>query len=314
MPKTTEIPGLPDSAAELLDAAGYPEAEGLAEAGAERVYAELLRIHKAAGRSEPAAELQLVRFWVGLARQLVGESVGDEAPLAVPLSGRVLRDRGIPLAEVPAGLLPVSPAADPGPMARRVTITRGLGLPGRTPLDASKLRSVSELKTPAQRAQEEAAAQRIPANLLKVTRAETNEGLSPSSRRYIRGVLHPHRFRMVLGAVVTLVFMLLLPVSVVAVVLMLASDTRAGGLEWVPRWLVAFPIGLLVVGVFYLLIAARMKCRVCAQRLLVPKNCRKNNKAHHVKMLGYILPLSLHLLAFRWFRCTFCGTAVRLKE
>jgi hypothetical protein len=199
-------------------------------------------------------------------------------------------------------------------LARKVTITRGLGLPERTPLDQSKVRSLSELKTPAQLEREQAEAQRIPANLLKVTRAKTNEGVSPSSRRYIRGVLHPHRLRLVLGALITLVFVLLLPVSVVAVVLLLASDMLVGGIQWVPQWLVAFPACLLVVGVFYLLIAARMKCRVCAQRLLVPKNCRKNNKAHHVKRLGYILPLSVHLLVFRWFRCTFCGTAVRLKE
>lgn len=309
MPKISEIPGISDSAAELLRAAGYPEVADLAATGAERLHAELLRMHKAAGRSGPPIELQLVREWVLAAAQLLASG-----PLALPLSGRVLGERGIPLAEVPLGILPGAPAASRGPLAPNLTITRGLGLPERTPLDQSRVRSVSELKTPAQRAREEAEARRTPPNLLKVTRTETNQGVSPSSRRYIRGVLHPHRIRMVLGALITVAFILLLPVSVVAVVLLLAPDMLGGGVEWVPQWLVAFPACLLAVGMLYLLIAARMKCRVCAQRLLVPKNCRKNNKAHHARGLGYILPLSLHLLAFRWFRCTFCGTAVRLKE
>jgi hypothetical protein len=30
--------------------------------------------------------------------------------------------------------------------------------------------------------------------------------------------------------------------------------------------------------------------------------------------LGHILPLAAHVLVFRWFRCTFCGTSVRTKE
>jgi len=315
MPKISDIPELPASAAELLNSAGFNEATALAEAGAERVHAELLRAHKSSGRAGSPVDLQSVRLWVAAAQQLLGEAGAGGVPLAVPLSGRVLRDRGIPIAEVPLGIFP--PNHEPAPEAARRSSPLGgrPGLPGRAPLDHSKVRSVSDLKTPEQLLREEAEARRMPANLLQVTRAATNAGVDPSSRRYVRGVLHPQRWRLTLGALITLVFIALLPISVVAVILLLASDTVAGGqFDWVPRWLLGFPAALLVVGVLYLFISARVKCRICAQRLLVPKNCRKNNKAHHVSLLGYILPLSVHLLAFRWFRCTYCGTSVRLKE
>ena len=56
------------------------------------------------------------------------------------------------------------------------------------------------------------------------------------------------------------------------------------------------------------------KCRICNQRLFVPRRCHKHAKAHHIKFVGYVLPLSVHLLLFHWFRCTYCGTAVRLKK
>jgi hypothetical protein len=315
MPKISDIPQLPDSAAELLNSAGFSEAAALAEAGAERAHAELLRTHKSSGRAGPPVDLGSVRLWVAAAQRLLGEAGPGGVPLAVPLSGRVLRDRGIPIAEVPLGIFPSGD--EPAPEAARRSFTLGgrPALPVRTPLDHSKVRSVSDLKTPEQLLREEAEARRMPTNLLQVTRAKTNAGVNPASRRYVRGVLHPHRWRLTLGALITLVFVALLPVSVVAVILLLASDTAAAGqLDWVPKWLLAFPATLLVVGVLYLFISARVKCRICAQRLLVPKNCRKNNKAHHVRLLGHILPLSVHLLAFRWFRCTFCGTAVRLKE
>jgi hypothetical protein len=33
-----------------------------------------------------------------------------------------------------------------------------------------------------------------------------------------------------------------------------------------------------------------------------------------VKVIGYIFPLCVHIILFRWFRCTHCGTPIRLKE
>jgi hypothetical protein len=83
---------------------------------------------------------------------------------------------------------------------------------------------------------------------------------------------------------------------------------------WVPHWIIVFPISLLVLGILYALVGSRAKCRVCAQRMYVPKQCLKNKKAHHLPLFGYIGAVAMHVIAFRWFNCTFCGTSIRIKK
>jgi hypothetical protein len=78
--------------------------------------------------------------------------------------------------------------------------------------------------------------------------------------------------------------------------------------------LIALPIALPILGLFYAVLANNSSCRVCCQKLFIPKPHLKNSRAHHVKVLGYILPLCAHIILFRWFRCTHCGTPIRLKE
>jgi hypothetical protein len=46
----------------------------------------------------------------------------------------------------------------------------------------------------------------------------------------------------------------------------------------------------------------------------VPKHCLKNRKAHHLPLLGHIGAVALHVMTFKWFNCTFCGTAIRIKK
>jgi hypothetical protein len=55
-------------------------------------------------------------------------------------------------------------------------------------------------------------------------------------------------------------------------------------------------------------------CRICGQKLFAHRTHLKNSRAHHVPGLGYILPLCVQVILFRWFRCSHCGTPIRLKE
>ncbi|MGE9269717.1 MAG: hypothetical protein ACQKBU_02855, partial [Verrucomicrobiales bacterium] len=96
--------------------------------------------------------------------------------------------------------------------------------------------------------------------------------------------------------------------------LLIMSEQKPEPFGWVPHWIIAFPIAVPVAGLFALIVSTRVKCRICGQKVLLPRNCRKNVKAHYVKGLGYVLPLAVHTLFFRWFNCTFCGTSVRIKE
>jgi hypothetical protein len=151
--------------------------------------------------------------------------------------------------------------------------------------------------------------------LIRAPRAETNRGRDPESRTYIRGVLHTHPGQMLMGALVTLLLMIDLPLAVLSAILLLLSDQKPETFSWVPKWFLVFPLALPLIGLTFLILGvAGGKCRICTQRQFVPRACRKNAKAHHVPLIGYIIPTALHMLVFCWFRCTYCGTPVRLKE
>ena len=83
---------------------------------------------------------------------------------------------------------------------------------------------------------------------------------------------------------------------------------------WVPGWLIVFPLLLPLVGICYLIWGLGGSCRVCGQGLFRHSAHLKNKRAHHMPVLGYIFPLCIQILLFHWFRCTHCGTPVRLKE
>lgn len=87
-----------------------------------------------------------------------------------------------------------------------------------------------------------------------------------------------------------------------------------GRFAWVPPWLLWFPATLPLFGIAWVIWGLNGSCRICGQKLFLHRSHLKNAKAHHVRGLGYIIPLCFQILLFRWFRCTHCGTPVRLKE
>jgi hypothetical protein len=116
------------------------------------------------------------------------------------------------------------------------------------------------------------------------------------------------------GGVFLVLLQLCLPLSVIAAPLLILSDQMPEDFAWVPHWIIVFPISLLLLGILYALIGTRAKCRVCAQRMYVPKQCLKNKKAHHLPLFGYVGAVAMHVILFRWFNCTFCGTSIRIKK
>lgn len=144
----------------------------------------------------------------------------------------------------------------------------------------------------------------------KTATPEINEGKKVHSRGYIRGVLHPQPGRVRLGAFLSMLTIILFPLSFLAGgALVFLKDYHE-----LVIWSAAVPAALVIVGLMNLMFARPMKCRVCGQPLFQPKSCRRNPKAHHIPILGYILPTSLQMLIFNWFRCIYCGTSVRLKK
>ncbi|MCX6875034.1 MAG: DUF4332 domain-containing protein [Verrucomicrobia bacterium] len=193
--------------------------------------------------------------------------------------------------------------------------------PQRFEINAARIRSTADIEAappkgsrPQGRTKIGSSHQSERVELIRTPLAETNRGRDPHTRSYVRGVLHTQPISMTVGAIVTLTLAVLLPLAVVASILLLLSDQFPSGFSWVSRWLLVLPCSLPLVGILYLIFGVGGRCRICTQRVFVPRGCRKNTKAHYLQGLGHIIPMCLHMLAFRWFRCTYCGTPVRLKK
>ncbi len=256
------------------------------------------------------------------------------APCAIPLPGRQLVERGIGVGEIPPGILLNRYSGDleiriedrlpgssrpPKPLANQYVQVAESQAASKLEIDTARVKSVSEV-TPGRSSGRRMVASK-PANtvedrvsLLRAPREETNAGKDPNSRRYIRGVLHPHPWSLRFGAVVTLLLLLLLPLAIASSFLLLLHDSDSDAYQWVRPWWLVFPLALPVAGLGWMIWGMSCSCRICGQKLFVPKKHRKNAKAHHLPLVGYILPLILHLLVFHWFRCTHCGTPVRLRK
>lgn len=191
----------------------------------------------------------------------------------------------------------------------------------RLEIDTSRLRSIADLEKVGQRI----VVSKGPANgdvskeseriaLIRAPLEATNRGRDPRSRSYVRGVLHTHPLGMTFAAIVTLVLAALLPLAVAVSALLLAAVLDPARFGRTSGWLLVIPCALPVMGILYWIAGMNGRCRICTQRVFFHRSCRKNSKAHHIRGLGHIIPLCLHLLLFRWFRCTYCGTPVRLKK
>ena len=139
-----------------------------------------------------------------------------------------------------------------------------------------------------------------------------NEGLRPESRRFVRGVLHPDPVSVRVSAFFAVLVEVMLAACLIGIPWLLIHEHMSGNsMLW---WVVGLSIGLVVSALCYLFWGVGARCRVCGQRQFSPKKCLKNKKAHHVPVIGYIFPTALHAMFFKWFYCTYCGTAVRLKK
>ena len=245
------------------------------------------------------------------------------APLAETLSARTLAEKNVPVSAIPIAVLLTEARGD---ISVRVSTksqdksqvtslaTSGVGHVNSISLKRKRedidLSRIKNLDTPA----DIAPLQKTDFNLVTTTRPETNKGVSPDSRAYIRGVLHPKPAFVWWGALFTLFAQFAVPLGIASMTLLLLKDQKQQAFAWVPAWFLGFPISVFTFGILYLTVSHNCSCCICGQKLYVPKRCLKNKKAHRISFLGYIFPIALHTVLFRWFRCSHCGTAMRLKK
>ena len=352
MTNLSSIPGIGKLSLELLEAAGFPNAEAVAKAGVDELTFELERANQILKIAKQAPKQANVQRWIEFARAEIGvepevaakvvmpvnyeispEVVAmlSASPFAIPLPAKVLMDQKLAVADIPPAILlnrysgdlevrvedrvPASRIERLAPAPSNNVRLADQSLP-RIELDTSKFKSTEAMVTDGPRT---VTARTSSSNndrvaLIRAPRVETNEGRDPSSSFYVRGVLHSHPIAMTVAAFLTLVLVVFLPLGIISAALLLLSTEVPAHFGWVPEWLLVFPAALPVFGVLYLIFASQASCRICGQKLLIPRACLKNAKAHYVRGLGHIIPVSLHMLLFKWFRCTYCGTPVRLKK
>ena len=349
MTNLSSIPGIGKASLELLEAAGFPDAESLAKAGVDELAQELERANRILQISKRAPARGNVAKWIASARDLTGfvesaavavtmpvnheispqvVSMLATAPFAIPLPAKFLMEQQLAVGDIPAaillnrysgdlevkiddrvpGLKPVRPVVS----SNNVKIAETSGT--RMVIDNSRIKSTETLAGAAVRPSAPTVNNDDRVALIRGPRVETNKGRDPQSRLYIRGVLHSHPISLSVGAVLTLLLGAMLPLSIVSAGLLLLSSEVPVHFGWVPKWLLAFPASLPLLGFAWLIWGMHGSCRICGQKLFVPRMCLKNSKAHHLFGLGHVIPVCLHMLLFRWFRCTYCGTPVRLKK
>ncbi len=353
MAKLHDISGIDDASRELLEAAGYLSPAAVARAGVDELTGELERANAVLRIAPSAPAREQVGQWIREARDVAGaleephaarpapvdyESKPEvaaklaDAPFAIPLPARVLVAHNLAVADVPpADLLseysgefdvrtgkslpgnrkPAKPAAAANAVVR---VAEGGG-GQRLEIDGTRLRSTEEA---ARQPSGIPVVKVSPASdrvaLIRAPRSTTNEGRDPNSRFYIRGVLHSHPNSVIFGALVTMCVMVAIPLAIVSSLLLLLSGEMPQHFEWVPAWLIVFPLALPLFGAAYLIWGLGASCRICGQKLFRASSHFKHKRAHRLPLMGHIFPLCIHILMFRWFRCTHCGTPVRLKE
>jgi hypothetical protein len=142
--------------------------------------------------------------------------------------------------------------------------------------------------------------------------AAASGGRDALPRRVRRGIPHPRPFFVLFGALVVLVTRLLFLIVLIGTPIALLPAFSGRGTEplIIFLWIIG---GWLVSCLLYLAVALRVRCRVCTNQIFFSKRCFKNVKAHRVFGFGLVGSLALHAIVFRWFRCMYCGTAIRLK-
>jgi hypothetical protein len=345
------IPGIGKTSLQLLEAAGFTDIEALAQSTAPELARTLERANAILKISKRSPSQTTLKKWITSARahlNLPGPSEAasslpvnyeqspqvavmlSNAPFAIPLPAKTLVENQLGVQNIPAAILlncytgdldvrveqrlPASRQIKPAAIPNSYVKVGDFGNP-RIEIDTFKIRTTASMVDPMLNT-EPVPHPSEPARvtLIRSPRASTNEGRSPQSRWYIRGVLHSHPLSIVFGAITTLCLMIITPASVISTALLLLSVESPTYFAWVPKGLLIFPAALPVFGLVYLMLALSGTCRVCGQKLFTHRPHLKNSKAHHVPGLGHILPLCVQILLFRWFRCTHCGTPIRLKE
>ena len=125
-----------------------------------------------------------------------------------------------------------------------------------------------------------------------------------------RGLPYPQPGKLVFTSLLVLITRLSLITTLVILPLSLYIGSTEFGL-WVVLPVVA---SFLLLCVMHFMATHQTRCRVCSCHFYRSQRCKKHRLAHKLPLLGYAFGGATHLLLFRWMRCMYCGTAIRLRQ
>lgn len=129
------------------------------------------------------------------------------------------------------------------------------------------------------------------------------------SRHVERGVVHPLPVRIVISSILLLLTKFFLTALIITFCVLIVTGNLRLVTELLPFVFAFFPLGA-----GFIIIASRARCRICSCPLFFVRLCRKHRAAHYLPLVGIACSSALHLLLFKWMRCMYCGTAIRLRH
>ena len=318
----SKISGLGKLSIELLETVGVESIDSLSKGDADQLFVEMVKANRILSIRKKAPTTVEIQKWIAQAREITGydpeseivklEEVVpeiEEVLVALPVSGKSLKEKGIKASEVPIMEIMERPERSkrqpkPEPLKPKPKSEEPKAKPKELVKKDIAAPAPKEKIKPNARKEIEPLESK-PRDIRTRTSEGLNDGKKEHSRSYIRGVLYPQVGKLRFAAVIAVLFFISLPVSLLGAALIVLNGEV--------MWAIA-PAVTVVLGLMYLMFATKLKCRICGQPLYISKGCHKHVKAHHIPVVGYILPTSLQLLIFKWFRCIYCGTSIRLKE
>ena len=328
MTSLDRVTGITSDLAAFLGAVGVFTAEDLAAAEAEPLHRLLEGLGRKRGRVSLVPGLITVKLWIQSAKTLAQENAAAAEP-ALPVAEQAketemvqeMEPDGIPEAisimDIPEAIVDETAPDYYAKQSAKQAPPSQVAPPALSPepavADVWKSLDKSRFQTLDDYAKSERGIQPLKRKSSEVTDSTDKVQVSSSgklSRLTRRGVLYPNPGKAIFGALVSLLWRLALIGTCIGlpIYLYLNSTPESRPVLETSLWLGGF----FALSLLQLWVIGHTRCRICSCHLFFSKRCSKNSKAHHISLFGYVASLSLHLLLFQWFRCMYCGTAIRL--
>ena len=332
MTSLDRVTGITSDLAAFLGAVGVFTAEDLAAAEAEPLHRELEGLGRKRGRVSLVPGLITVKLWIQSAKALTQANPVEveSAPVAETEKevAHEIEPDGIPEAisimDIPEAIVDETApdyyakqaakrSASSLSKAPEAPVAPPASSPEPAVAEVWKSLDKSRFQTLDAYAKSERGIQPLKRKSSEVTDSTDKVHVSSSgklSRLTRRGVLYPNPWKAIFGALVSLLWRLALIATCIGlpIYLYLNSTPESRPVVETALWLGGF----FALSLLQLWVIGHTRCRICSCHLFFSKRCSKNSKAHHISLFGYVASLSLHLLLFQWFRCMYCGTAIRL--